>query len=200
MRKLLLTLLTTITSMSAIFYGGNILAIENPTTSEEDFLNSKENGDSSMSYAKEIQAKKLVIGIPIKTSNENGRFQKEVPPLWGRFYSENLAEKIPHRLNKNLLAVYTQYEGDYTKPFTYLIGCEVSSLDIIPEGMIGIEIPASPYTVFTAKGPFPQSMMYTWQSIWNSGVKRSYTTDFEVYTPDFNPQNNPEIKIYIGTK
>ena len=42
-------------------------------------------------------------------------------------------------MNQNLLAVYTDYEGDYTKPFTYMIGCEVSNLSTIPEGMRGIE-------------------------------------------------------------
>ena len=41
------------------------------------------------------QEKRFVIGIPIRTSNENGRFQREVPPLWDKFYRENLAQKIP---------------------------------------------------------------------------------------------------------
>lgn len=145
------------------------------------------------------QEKRFVIGIPIRTSNENGRFQREVPPLWDKFYRENLAQKIPNKVNQNLLAVYTDYEGDYTKPFTYMIGCEVSNLSTIPEGMRGIELEPSSYAVFTAKGAFPQSMMQAWQSIWTSIVKRSYTTDFEVYKPDFNPQDNPEIRIFIAT-
>ena len=66
--------------------------------------------------------------------------------------------------------------------------------------MIGVEIAASPYAVFTAKGAFPQSMGQMWHTIWNTALKRSYTVDFEVYAPDFNPQNNPEVKIYISTK
>lgn len=151
-----------------------------------------------MNYTIEKKEKRYVIGIPIKTSNESGHFQKEVPPLWDKFHRENMAGKIPNKINQDLLAVYTNYEGDYTKPFTYLIGCEVSSLDNIPEKMIGIEVRASLYAVFIAKGAFPQSMSSTWQAIWGSGVKRSYITDFEVYRSDFNPQNNPEVKIYIA--
>jgi hypothetical protein len=81
-----------------------------------------------MNYNTEKKEKRFVIGIPIRTSNENGRFQKEAPSLWDKFYSENLIEKIPNKVDQNLLAVYTNYEGDYTKPFTYLIGCEVSRL------------------------------------------------------------------------
>ncbi|MBA3723095.1 MAG: AraC family transcriptional regulator [Parachlamydiaceae bacterium] len=151
-----------------------------------------------MEYVTNKTEKKLVIGIPIKTSNENGRFQKEVPPLWDRFFRENMAGKIQNRINNNFLAVYTGYEGDYTKPFTYLIACEVSNIDKVPEGMVGMKIEPTTYAVFTAKGEFPKSMMQTWQAIWKSDAKRSYTTDFEVYPADFNPQANPEIKIFIS--
>lgn len=151
-----------------------------------------------MNIVKESLPKKFAIGIAIKTSNEH--FQKEVPPLWDRFYREKLAEKIPNRSNQNLLAVYTDYEGDYTQPFTYLVGCEVSNVKAVPEGMRGVEIPASSYAIFIASGSFPESMMKTWKSIWKSDLKRLYTTDFEVYAPDFNPQENPVIKIHIAIK
>jgi len=151
-----------------------------------------------MNYTQEKREKMRVIGVPIRTSNAN--FQKEVPPLWEKFFREQLASKIPHRTSQNLLSVYTDYAGDYTQPFTYLIGCEVSSLDEVPAGMRGIEIPAASYAVFTAKGDFPQSMGEVWQTIWNSDALRSYTIDFEIYGADFNPQNNPEVNIYIATK
>jgi predicted transcriptional regulator YdeE len=149
-------------------------------------------------YTFEKKNKKLVVGIAIKTSNEN--FQKEGVALWARFYKEEILKKIPHRVDQNLLAVYTNYEGDYTKPFTYLVGCEVSKVDVLPEGMTVVEVPAASYALFTATGSFPESMGQTWGEIWKSKLKRSYTTDFEVYGPDFNPQNNPEIKIYIASE
>ena len=153
-----------------------------------------QNQNSPMHYSTE--SKRFVIGISLRTSNEH--FLQEAPPLWDRFYRENLAEKIPHRLNQDLYAVYTQYEGDFTKPYTYIIGCPVSTLSQIPEGMIGIEIPAGHNAVFNVKGPFPTSMMQAWQNIWSSNLHRSYTTDFEVYPPGFNLQPEPEIKIYIA--
>ena len=55
----------------------------------------KENGDSSVAYIKETQSKKMVIGVPIKTSNENGRFYQDVPPLWDRFYRGESSRKDP---------------------------------------------------------------------------------------------------------
>ena len=145
-----------------------------------------------MDYALKSQTNKRVIGVQIRTSNENGRFLKEVPPLWEKFRREALAEKIPHRVNQDVMAVYSGYESDYTKPFDYMIGCEVSEVEAIPEGMIAIEIPAANYAVFTPTGEFPQSMWHAWQAIWKSDVKRAYTIDFEIYPKDH------DIKIYIA--
>lgn len=138
----------------------------------------------------------FVVGLSIKTSNKN--FQTEGVPLWGRFFTESIAEKIPARVNGDLLAVYTNYEGDFTQPFTYILGCEVTNLSEIPEGMVGLEIPTADYSLYTAKGEFPQSMLETWRAIWTS-TNRSYTTDFEIYPEDFNPERHPEVKIFIAT-
>jgi predicted transcriptional regulator YdeE len=107
-------------------------------------------------------------------------------------------EKIPNKLNNTVFAVYTDYEGDYTMPYTYILGCEVSTLDVIPEGMTGKAIPEAKYAVFTSEGPYPQSLGAAWQAIWKTPLKRAYTDDFEVYPPDFNPQTNPAVKIYIA--
>jgi HAD superfamily hydrolase (TIGR01509 family) len=163
---------------------------------ERKLIASSLQGDQQMGYTLENQPQKFVIGISVRTSNEN--FQNEALPLWKKIQDKKLTEKIPNRLNQNLLAVYTSYKGDYTQPFTYIVGYEVSNLNTIPEGMIGIEIPAASYAVFTANGEFPKFMAQTWQAIWNSKLQRSYTTDFEIYPEGFDLQKSPEIKIYIA--
>lgn len=150
----------------------------------------------SMPYKMETQEKKLVIGMKIRTDNDH--CQKEMPELWGKFFNNRILEKIPHKVNKTLLAVYTEYESDYTKPYSYIVGCEVSTLDEIPEGLVGIVVPPASYAVFTTEGPFPQGLAQTWQTIWKTPLKRAYTTDFEIYGPDFNPQTNPEVKVFIS--
>jgi predicted transcriptional regulator YdeE len=100
----------------------------------------------------------------------------------------------------DIFALYTQYEEDYTKPYTYVLGCEVSSLDQIPKGMMGIEISPTPYAVFTARGAFPASLGSTWQSIWETPIERAYSVDFEIYPPTFHPESNPEVKVFIAVK
>ncbi len=151
---------------------------------------------NSMPYTMEKQQKKLIMGIQIRTSNDV--CQTDMPQIWQKFFQEKILEKIPHKVNQTIYAVYTDYDGDYTKPYSYLLGCEVSTLDNIPEGMVGTVVPASSYAVYKTQGEYPQGLANTWQMIWKAPYKRAYTTDFEVYNPDFNPQTKPEVKVYIA--
>ena len=146
----------------------------------------------------EHQKQKLFIGLELRTNNEEA--SSAMPTHKERFFKENILSKIPNRINEDTLAVYTNYEGDYTMPYSWILGCEVSSLQQIPAGLVGKVIPESKYAVFVTKGNFPEGLIATWQDIWKSNLHRSYTTDFEVYRRDFDPKHNPEVKIYIAIK
>ncbi len=147
-------------------------------------------------YIMEKQTKKLFMGIEIRTDNQ--KCLVDMPQVWGKFFQEKILEKIPHKVSNTVFALYADYDDDYTKPYSYILGCEVSTLDNIPEGLVGKVVPASSYAVFSTQGAYPQSLGTTWQAIWKSPLKRAYTYDFEVYTPDFNPQTKPEVKVYIA--
>ena len=81
-----------------------------------------------------------------------------------------------------------------------ILGCEVASLDEVPEGLVGLEIPASNYAVFTTDGPHPQGVVETWQAIWNGDLQRTFTADFEVYSSQFDPEKNPQVKVFIAVE
>ena len=147
-----------------------------------------------MNCAMEKQEKRYVIGVEIRTSN--AEFLKIVQGQWDRFYSEK--DKIPNKIGAAVFVLYTDYESDYTKPYSFVIGCEVSTLDSIPKGMVGKVIPEANYAVFTAEGEYPQSVGNAWQKIWTSNLSRAYATDFQVYPPDFHLQTNPAVKIYVS--
>lgn len=136
-----------------------------------------------------------LMGIQIQT--DNSRFMADAEALWQRFYSENIQQQIPNKLDAEVLAVYGNYEGDYTKPFVYTIGCRVAKTDNIPAGMVIQNVPAQKYALFTATGAFPQSVATTWQAIWVSPLKRAYRVDFELYGKEFGEENK-EVKIFIG--
>ncbi|MBZ2164546.1 GyrI-like domain-containing protein [Methanobacterium spitsbergense] len=141
-----------------------------------------------------------VIGIEIRTSNEQA--MEDIPSLWEKFYTKDIKKNIPNRLDNNVLAIYTNYEGNFTKPYTYILGCAVNSLSDIPDGMIGKSISSAKYEIFTAKGKMPDKIVEVWQYIWSPeiDVKRSYVTDFEVYGDKYNDLENSEVEIYIGVK
>lgn len=149
-----------------------------------------------MDYTFEKLKQKFFIGLELRTNNEE--CSSAMPIHKDRFFNENIPAKIPNKIDGNIFALYTDYEGDYTKPYSWILGCEVSSLDEVPVGLVSKVIPESRYAVFTTQGKFPQGLIDAWQKVWKSNLPRSYTSDFEVYRADFHPQNNPEVKVYIA--
>lgn len=140
-----------------------------------------------------------IIGISIRTTNENEQSGKDIPALWDKFISEGIAEKIPNKINHSIYSVYTDYEKDHTKPYTTILGCAVESLDLIPEGMIGKVIETASYEKFIAIGNLNNGIVINeWIKIWNSDLNRSFTSDFEIYGEKAQNPENAEVDIFIA--
>lgn len=140
-----------------------------------------------------------VIGIDCRTSNGPESGLKDIPKLWERFYSEDIIAQIPNKVSNEVMALYCDYEGDYTKPYSVVIGCCVSSIDTIPKGMVAKTIPASSYAVFKVSGEFPASLIEMWGNIWNQAdLDRTYTGDFELYGEKFISEIPKELEIFIA--
>ena len=134
-----------------------------------------------------------VIGISRKISNENA--QKEIPEMWKEFILNNYLEKIPNLKSNSIMALYTNYEGDHTKPFIYTIGCEVTSIQDVPLGLDGVTVPGNKYALFRVKGGLPDSLIETWKEIWTSkSLERKFEADFEVV------KGADEVHVYISLK
>ncbi len=142
-----------------------------------------------------------LIGISIRTTNENGQSANDIPALWEKFVSEALIEKIPNRVNDTLYCIYTNYEKDHTKPYTTILGCQVENLNEIPEGMIGKTFEEANYQKFTAKGNLMQGAVFNeWTRIWNAEIPRTFIADFEVYDEKSHNPEDAEVEIFIGVK
>ncbi len=140
-----------------------------------------------------------VIGISVRTTNENGRAGIDIPELWNKFMSENLIEKIPNKIDNTLYCIYTEYEKDYTKPYTTILGCKVSSIENIPNEMVAKTFENENYRKFIAKGNLLQGMVFgEWTKIWNTEIDRKYSADFEVYGEKAQNPENAEVDIYIS--
>ncbi len=142
-----------------------------------------------------------IIGISIRTTNENNKAVGDISNLWNKFLSEKLIEKIPNKISPEIYSVYTDYEGDYTKPYTTILGCKVEKLDQIPEGMIGKQFECEKYYKSIAKGDITKGIVFqAWQKIWNSDLKRAYTADFDVYGEKAQNPENAEVEIFVAIK
>lgn len=139
-----------------------------------------------------------VIGIECRTSNAPENGPQDIPRLWSQFYNEDIISKIPNKVSNEVIALYCDYEGDYTQPYSLVIGCRVSSLDSVPEGMVSKLIPAGSYALFHVIGEYPNSLIETWGNIWQTNLDRTYTGDYEVYREKFILESSKEVGVYIA--
>lgn len=142
-----------------------------------------------------------VIGISVRTTNENGLAGQDIPALWNNFMSNGILEKIPNKIDNTIYCIYTEYEKDHTTPYTTILGCKVSSLENIPNGMIGKTIEAAVYSKHIATGNILHGMVFNeWTKIWNSDLQRTFTADYEVYGAKAQNPENAEVDIFIAVK
>ena len=142
-----------------------------------------------------------VIGIAVRTTNENGQSGHDIPALWSRFLSEGIFDKIPNKIDQTIFCIYTDYEKDYTRPYTTILGCKVANLEIIPDGMVGKTFETGNYTQRTAKGSILQGVVFEeWVKIWQSDIPRAYTADFEMYGEKAQNPEDAEVDILIAVQ
>ncbi|OPB89382.1 GyrI-like domain-containing protein [Elizabethkingia occulta] len=142
-----------------------------------------------------------VIGIAVRTTNENQQAAQDIPVLWHKFMTEGIMDQIPNKIDHAIYCIYTDYEKDYTKPYTTILGCKVDNLDNIPEGMVGKIIKSSDYSKQTIKGNLAEGIVYNeWLKIWNMDLDRSYRADFEIYDEKAQNPENAEVDIFIAVK
>ncbi|WP_032122362.1 GyrI-like domain-containing protein [Clostridium amazonitimonense] len=143
--------------------------------------------------------KKLVSGLGTLTTNENNKAMKDIGEIWQKLIEENVFHKISGAIDKKGIALYTDYEGDYTKPYYFLAGCEVEDVKSnIEKGFDFREIPEGKYAKFTVQGDVKSAVIEVWENIWKLNLDRKYSCDFEVYHNDSEDMNNQIIDIYIS--
>lgn len=84
----------------------------------------------------------IIIGICTKIANMNRHVNNyEVYELSDYFIKESIVKKIPNIVKEDKIPVYciyTMYENGPEKECIVIIGCIVTDLSEIPEGMIGM--------------------------------------------------------------
>lgn len=140
------------------------------------------------------------LALPFKTTNANGQSNIDCGNLWQQFEKESRFSAIPGKINNDILAVYHEYEGDYTKPFSYFIGCKVEKNTAVPDEMDSLTIPSGNYQKLTARGEMPNCIANAWKEIWESDLPRAYRADFEIYDERSQNWNDAEVDIFISVE
>jgi len=141
-----------------------------------------------------------IIGIAVRTNNNNGKAAKDIPSLWEQFMNKGVFDKIPNKIGPEIYAIYTDYEGNHLMDYTTIIGCKVSSLNNIPSNMVGKHFTKSNYTKFSLKGDLTKgNLVYeAWENIWSLDLNRKFTADFEVYGERLQGLKTAELDIYVA--
>ena len=143
---------------------------------------------------------KVVAGIKIRTTNQNGKAIQDIGTAWEKLFSAGIYEDIPNKLNNKTIGLYTEYEGDYTKPYIFIAGAEINTKTVSRKKIVSKVIPKGKYAKFVIIGDVKNSVGQAWQEIWNMNLKRKYTCDFEEYQNNSKDMQKQEIHIYIAIK
>ena len=141
---------------------------------------------------------KIIAGTSIKTTNQAGKSMKDIGITWQKLFADGIYEKIPNKVNNKTIGLYTEYEGDYTKPYTFIAGAEVSQKVENSEVIESTVIPKGKYAKFVIIGDVQNAVGQAWQEIWNMNLKRKYICDFEEYQNNSKDMQKQEIHIYIA--
>lgn len=153
-----------------------------------------------MNYLEAELTEQKIIGIAVRADNSAAGAQK-IAALWQKFHQEKVLDKITaEKVSDEIFAIYTDYEGDHTKPYTFILGVKVFDFEDVPVGMITHIIPEQKYVVTTAFGKMPQAVVKEWKKIWSSDLERKYSSDFEIYNEESDQGEDSEVEIYISIK
>ncbi len=140
------------------------------------------------------------IRLPHKTTNENGQSMQDCGQLWQRFEQEKIFDQIPNKVGNEVYAVYFEYEGDHTQPFSYFIGAKVEARSTPPAGLDSLDIPGQTYEKVVAKGQMPACIGAAWRSIWESDINRAFGYDLECYDERSYDWSNAEVDIFLSKR
>ena len=134
----------------------------------------------------QVENKKF-IGMELRTSNDKGKGDIEIPKHWSLFVEKELWTKVHNKVSEKIYALYTKYENDHTGPYSLIIAYEVRDFpEVLAEDLVKIDSPASSYKKYTISGAFPEKLITQWQDLWSSNMQRKFTVDFELYDESFS--------------
>ncbi|HDP77276.1 MAG TPA: AraC family transcriptional regulator [Mesotoga infera] len=126
------------------------------------------------------------------------------PKLWRDFMERHTEIENVISVKESYGLMCTGVEDFVDGKFDYIASVAVSSLENIPEGMVGAVIPEATYAVFTHNGKL-DSLQETYEYIYgkwfqNSEYEPIGLNEFEFYDERFTGEEDSELYIYVPIK
>ncbi len=137
-----------------------------------------------------------VVGLSMTTSNETA--SEEINALWQDFFEKSIGQDVENRVDDVIYAVYSDYEGDHTKPYRLTVGYKIEGAPQMKDHLYHVEVQSADYAMMGAIGEQPKALIETWTAVWQSDLDRKFETDFEVYGKRFFEEGVHEVLVCIG--
>ncbi|MFD1038384.1 AraC family transcriptional regulator [Virgibacillus byunsanensis] len=147
-----------------------------------------------------------VVGVKREFSLLNEENLKGIPKMWEDVHQDgtaNVLTKLDNGQLKGLLGVCVDQSGTKSKHIEYWIATAHDGTT--PDGLTGLEIPASKWAIFEVHGPMPDAIQKMWKKIFSewfpsSGYELAVTPELEVYTDDNSSSPDYYSEIWIPVK
>ncbi len=144
----------------------------------------------------QLQEKK-VVGIQIRTSNDDANMGSQIGKTWEKFFTEGLFYKIPNKKNEKSIGLYTNYENGVKGQYDVVVCCEVEDPTNFYDPLTTATIKAGQYAKFIVRGHAQKAVAEFWTKLWSMDLDRKFSSDFEEYQGG-DDMENAEIHIYIS--
>ena len=131
-----------------------------------------------------------LVGLETRASNAD---PSPIGALWGRFFGDARMQSLD-ALDDDVVAVYCEYEGDHTRPYTFFLGRKIEPGTEVAQGRAHRRGPGGAVARVVAEGEQPAALIGAWQAIWTVPLERKYDHDYEIH-----PQADRErVEIFVG--
>jgi predicted transcriptional regulator YdeE len=139
-----------------------------------------------MSHETETREPFEIVGLETRASNED---PGPIGALWERFLADDELKE-----GDRIVAVYCDYEGDHTRPYTFFLGRPVADGVDFPASLARRWVVGGRFARFVAEGEQPAALIATWRRIWETPLERRYDHDYEIH----HAGDPSRVEIYVG--
>lgn len=150
-----------------------------------------------MNYEVVELSEKRVVGLMIRTNNNDENMTQVIGGLWQRFFADGIYQSILNKQNGCSIGLYSNYENSVRGAYDVTVCCEVSECEKLPIDVEVKIIPAGKYAKFVVRGHMQIAVVEFWTKLWSMDLNRKYSYDFEEYQSG-GDMENCEIHMYIS--